>query len=495
LSGDIIKRAGKAALWVSAAKWLDVIGAMLTLLFTARLLPPEAFGVYGMALLAIIIPETVLSGALAESLIQRKELRPGHLNGAFVLHMGLFAIFMAGLWFVTPLIVDHFKEPALALIVPIMSASILFACLGAVPGAILQRGLRFGVISMGDAAATVTAAVLGIGLALAGFGMWSLIWMEVGRRFAKYIVFIIAARWLPSLSFTRADIADLVRFNLLTLTTRLLAQLDSAIPRFFVGTILGAQALGYLNMAFRLYQQISAVMLAPFTAVALPVAAAVQHDRERLHATFASGTRAATMLAFPVFIGAAAVAPVALPLLLGAQWTPVVAAAQILLLTAIRSPANAFNGEILRGTGKPGLQLSIALFGAVLGLILAPIATPYGVAWASAAVLFRGMLQWVLAAMIVERTLGYPASRQFLIGWESMLAAAIMGVAVLAVTPFAAVYLKSGFLFGALVVFGAVVHISALFLLAPRLARRLIGLGGAIIRRDRQGITRLLGLS
>jgi O-antigen/teichoic acid export membrane protein len=308
-------------------------------------------------------------------------------------------------------------------------------------------------------------------------------------------VFIGAARWVPSWKFSRADVADLVRFNLLTLASRLLGQLDSAIPRFFVGTILGAQALGYLNMAFRLYQQISAVMLAPFTAVALPVAAAVQHDRERLHATFASGTRAATMLAFPVFIGAAAIAPVALPLLLGPQWTPVVVAAQLLLLTAIRSPANAFNGEVLRGTGRPGLQLSIALFGAVLGLILAPIVTPFGVAWASGAVLFRGMLQWGLAAVIVEKTLGYPASRQFLIGWESMVASAVMGVSVLAITPFASLYLKSGLLFGALVLFGAAVHMSTLSILAPRLARRLIGLGGAIVRRDRQSITRLLGLS
>src|SRR5690606_21032514 len=151
---------------------------------------------------------------------------------------------------------------------------------------------------------------------------------------------------------------------------------ETAIPKFFVATFLGAQALGYFNMAIRLYQQISAVMIAPFTAVALPVAAAVQHDRERLHTAFAAGTRAAAMMAFPVFVGGAAVAPVAIPLLFGEHWIPIVMAAQLLCLTAIRSPANAFNGELLRGTGKPGLQLSIMLFGATLGLILALVATP-----------------------------------------------------------------------------------------------------------------------
>ena len=495
MSSDLLKRVGKAALWISAAKWFDVVGAMLTLLFTARLLPPEAFGVYGMALLAILIPEIVLSGALAESLIQRKDLRPGHLSGAFWLHIALFALFAAGLLLVSPLIVAHFEEPALAQALPLMLVSILFACLGAVPGAILQRELRFGAIAIGDVASTVTAAALGIGLALAGFGMWSLIWMEVGRRIAKYGVFIAAARWLPMLKFELSDVVELMRFNLLTLTTRLLGQLETAIPKFFVGTLLGAQALGYFNMAIRLYQQISAVMIAPFTAVALPVAAAVQHDRERLHAAFAGGTRAAAMMAFPVFVGAAAVAPLAIPLLLGAHWIPIVTATQILFLTAIRSPANAFNGELLRGTGKPGLQLSIMLFGATLGLILALFATPYGVAAAAAAIFVRGMVQWVLAATIVQRTLGYPASRQFLIGWESMAAAAAMGLAILAVLPFGSAHLQPGVLLGVLVLFGAVVHMSVLFILAPNIARRLIGLSGAILRRDRKGITRLLGLS
>jgi hypothetical protein len=36
---------------------------------------------------------------------------------------------------------------------------------------------------------------------------------------------------------------------------------------------------------------------------------------------------------------------------------------------------------------------------------------------------------------------------------------------------------------------------SVLFILAPSIARRLIGLSGAILRRDRKGISRVLGWS
>jgi O-antigen/teichoic acid export membrane protein len=488
-------RAGKGAVFIGAAKWLDVVATMVTLLFTARLISPEAFGIYGMALLAVLIPETVLGGALAESLIQRKDLRSGHLNGAFALHVVLFVLLIGGLFLLSPLVAAHFSEPQLAVIVPVIAGTILVSCIGAVPGAILQRELRFGAIAFGDAAGTIAAAALGIGLAFAGFGVWSLVFMEMGRRVAKQACFIVAAKWFPTFKFKFDDIRELLRFNLLTLATRLLLQFDQAIPSFFVGSILGAQALGYFNMAFRILQQISAVMMAPFASVALPVASAVQHDRQRMHVFLGAATRAAALLAFPVFVGASAVAPVALPLLLGQEWAPVGLAAQILILTAIRSPANVFNGEVLRGIGKPGLQVATVLSGTALALVLVPIATTYGIAWTCVAVLLRGLLQWVVAAIVVERTIGYPAQRQFLVGWESMVASAVMGVAVVAVTPLAAPHLQSGVLFGVLVLLGAIVHLSLLFILAPKLLRKLVDLAVALARRDRNGVARVLGLT
>jgi O-antigen/teichoic acid export membrane protein len=494
MASDLIIRAGKAAVWVAVAKWFDLIGALVALAVTARLLPPEAFGIYGMALLATLVPETVISGALGEGIIQRKDLRPGHLNGVFWVHIALFAAFMAGLWVVTPLAVAQFSEPQLALIVPIMAGSLLFGCVGVVPGALLRRDLRFGVIGVADAISTITAAVSAIGLALLGWGVWALVWSEVLRRFAKNVALLVAARWAPSFAVTRTDVSELMRFNVLTLVTGAIQQLETAIPKYFVGLLLGAQALGYFNMASRFYQQLTQVLLAPFSAVALPVAAAVQHDRPQLHAAFAAGTRASTMLAFPVFVGAAAIAPVAIPLVFGAAWIPAVAAAQVLVLSALRAPVNAFNGELLRGTGKPGIYVALMTFGTLLVLFMAPFATPHGLAWVAATVLIRGFAQWVASAIIIERELGYPAIKQFTIGWESLVASVGMGIAVTVALPFLEILPRSASFF-LLVSLGIVLHMSLLALLAPKLARRLVRLCSALLRRDRNGVKLILSAS
>lgn len=487
-------RAGKAAGWVVVSRWFDLIGSLVTLAITARLLPPDTFGIFGMAMLACVIPEVVLSGALGDGVVQRKDLRPGHLNGVFWLHIVVFGVFTAGLIFMTPFFVAQFNQPVLAEVIPVMALSIVFWVLSVVPGALLRRELRFGALCVSDALSTAAAFVVGVGMALTGFGVWALVWQEVARRAVKWIAMSISARWVPTTKFTRADVTDLLRFNLLGLVTRIVYECETAIPKYFIGLFLGAHTLGYFNMAVRFYQQLTQVLLSPFTSVALPVVAAIQHDREQLHATFAAGTKAATMLAFPAFIGAAAVAPVAIPLIFGEQWIPAIPAAQIMIIAAVRAPVNAFNGELMRGTGRPGIYTALVTLGAVMMAILVPLVVSFGIAAVSLTILVRGVVQWAVAAYVVQRTVGYPAIKQFTIGWESFVAATGMGIVVALALPWLE-FLPRAVSLSLLGVLGIVVHMALLSIIAPALAQRMLGFFVALARRDKKGLTRILGLT
>jgi hypothetical protein len=120
--------------------------------------------------------------------------------------------------------------------------------------------------------------------------------------------------------------------------------------------------------------------------------------------------------------------------------------------------------------------------------------TSYGIVAVSLAVLLRGVVQWVVAAFVVQRTLGSPALKQFTIGWESFVAAVGMGVTVLVVQPWLE-FLPRAASLSLLVVLGVVVHMALLAIVAPNLAKRLVSFGGALLRRDRKGMSRILGLT
>ena len=487
---DLFARAGRAAFWAALAKWFDLVGGALTFLCMVRLLRPDDFGVYGLALLVILAPETIVAGALSESLIQRAELRPGHVAATALLQLAIAPVLGAGLTVAAPWIAGALGHAELRTLVPLMAGTLVLLALAATPAALLQRELRFRAIAMVDAAGTLIAAVVGLTMAFTGHGVWSLAWMEVARRAARAVGFLLATRWPVTVWPSKAEFADLTHFNLTSLAMRLMIQADSAVPRLFLG-VASASALGYFNLAQRIFQQFSSLFIAPFNGIALPVASRIQGQREKLHAALDGATRISTLVAYPIFLGGAAIAPVAIPMLLGKTWAPATVAVQIMLLLGLRAATASFNGGVLRAVGKPGLQLVIVTIGVAINVSIAPFAAAWGAAAIAAVFLARGLVTWALGAILLQRVVGYPATRQFSIGWESMASAVLMAVVVSGVGLGLGDGGSGPVRLAAAIVLGAATYVLTLRLLAPATVRIFTQIAVALCRRDRAGAAAL----
>lgn len=486
---DLLKLLRSAAAWAAAAKWFDVAASMATFLLLARMLGPEAWGLYGIVLLVTVLPETLVGGALADSLIQRRDLRPGHIAAAHMLHVGLAGVVVAIVVGAAPMLAHAFGHAELQALIPALSATLLIMALGAPSAALLQRNLRFRSIAAIDAAGAVAAATVGIAAAAAGQGVWSIVWMEAARRCTRAAGFLVAARPGFFVRVSRADFTDLMRFNLASLGGQLLVQLDLAVPRLAVGALLGAQALGYFNFALRIFQQGSSLVIAPFNAIALPLISSVREDRDRLHQVIRQSGRAAAIAGYPIFLGAAAIAPVAIPVLLGEGWVEAVVPIQLVLLLGVRAAATSFTGGILRGCGHPGLYLAHVGIGVLATCLLVPVVAPFGLVAVTLAMLAKGAITWIVGAQFVQRVSGYSAWNQIAVGWRSLLASCLMAGSVVVLSVVLGASLQGLSLVATLVATGIAIHIAALAVLDRKL---LSGLAGAVFvrmsRRRRSGI-------
>lgn len=476
---DAIDSMPGSVAWAAAAKWFDVIASTATFILLAALIGPQAWGLYGMVLVVTTLPETIIGGPLAEVLVQQRELRPGHVAAARVLHVGLAVVFVTLAVIAGPWVAAGFGHAEVGILLPVFAATLLPLSLGAPSTALLQRNLRFKSIAAVDATGTAVAVTVGIAVALSGGGVWSLVWMETARRCVRSVAFLIAEGSAPSLKFSGQDLRDLTHFNLMTLGAQLLMKVDAVIPRLAIGAVLGPVALGYFNFAYRLYEQASALVIAPFGAVALPMVARLRDDRERLHIAIRKIMRASAVLAYPAFIGAAAVAPIAIPLILGESWRPAVTVVQLVLLLGVRSATNAYTGAILRGCGRPELQTANMAIGVVITCCLVPLAVGFGVEAVVLAMLARAMVVWVVGAVLAERASGYRAVSQIIVGWRSLAASLVMaGAVLLAITQLSGV--PAGWLLLLAIGGGMIVYAAVLAALDPAAAREAIS---ALIRR------------
>ncbi|MDV3134728.1 lipopolysaccharide biosynthesis protein [Mycobacterium sp. 29Ha] len=153
----------------------------------------------------------------------------------------------------------------------------------------------------------------------------------------------------------------------------------------------GLSAVGYFTAAVTVAEM--AVQLPPLLLSALLPRFSEQHglgaqdDMQRLYRTM---TALIAMLIVPLCLGLAAIAPVLVPLLFGAEFDDAVPVASVLLVAAAISSLGVTTFYLLQSVGKTGFLLlsnGLGLVGTiVLGFLLVPRYGLIGAAWSRGAV-------------------------------------------------------------------------------------------------------------
>lgn len=486
-SRSLAGRAARSALWLVFGRSGQVLLGLATFVVMARFLGPEIYGAFALAVLAMTLGETVASGTFADTLVQRRENTRAHVNAAFILSVGPAAM-LAGLVFAAarPL-AGLLDAPGIAAALPWTALVAVATGVGAVPSALLHRDLRQRPLVIIEQSASTMASVTGIALAVAGAGIWSLVAMELVRAVMRTLALMWVVRFRPGIATNRAAVADVWGFGRSLLASRLVQYGDRLVPRLAIGVALGATAVGFFQLGWRAYELVQKILVSPLTTLSMATAARSQDDLVMVRQLLTGAMRLSALVAYPGFVGAAAIAPTAIPYAFGAQWAPAILPTQILMLIGVRAAISGFNGGIMRGLGRPEMALWLTIIGLVLSLILVPPAAPYGVAAVAAAILLRSFLTWPVGAIFVKRLIGLPALAQLRAGSQAALAAALMAAVVLALQWYLVDWAPLPLL-ALLVAAGGATYAVAIAILAPRSTRSLLRAARALAQKDRKAV-------
>tara|TARA_R110002020_G_scaffold316899_2_gene532253 strand:+ start:19912 stop:21402 length:1491 start_codon:yes stop_codon:yes gene_type:complete len=485
MTQSLLRRAGKAVALNALGNWFGMVGSLVSLVFIARLLSPMEFGIFGMTLVVFSIPEIFASGSLNEALIQRRDLRPGHVSSVFIQSLVLAGVFSLGINLSAPLIADAFNRTELVPMIRVFSLSLFIGALTSVPSALLQKDLRYREITLVDIIGTVIAAVVGITLAFILQNAWALIFMELTRRIVRMLAFATMAKWKPSFKTSWAETRELSRFNTLNVANKVVQATGGTLSKALVGAVLGPAALGMYNMSARLLDQAKAAFVTPFAALSLPVAAQTQHDLRTLHRAIEGAMKVSALIAYPAFIGACVVAPVAIPVIFGEQWVSAVPTMQIFLLIGLRTPTTAFNAGVLNGVGRVDWTFKISLVGLVLTLLAVGATIHISLEAVAMAIFGQTLITWVLGAYAVKSSIGFPMRRQVIAGSSALFASVIMGATVWVSMQLMPDSISALLELIILVGIGIVTYVGALALVSPLLAKR-IGQAAVMVAKGRR---------
>lgn len=424
---NMVGKVFNAISWTAAGGAFQFFLSLLLFAGIALYLSPETLGVWGVCVLLVGFAEMLGVKPFSEVLQQRKDLSKTHINTSFSVSFTLSIIMAAGL-IAAPYLVAH---DLLHKAAPYLSVLALMLPVGACNHtlhALLARDLKFAAAAKVSMLATILSGAAAItGLAL-GAGLWALVMGDAARRLTRLIGFYLASRVFLHFTINWSALRQMTRFNRDSFATYVLGYLDGEAPKWFAAIFLGAEGLGHFVLAERAIGLLRKLVLSPFASVTMAAVARVQTDANALRHLIASLYRGAALIGYPAFIGAAVIVT-DVAALSGDKWIAAALAAQIMLLSGIRTTTGAFNVAILRGTGRTGAPIILIFSGVIAYLILLPLlgGTVTGLALC---VLLRSFLTWPLGMVMIKQASGLSLLRQASAGSIALLCSVMMGASV-----------------------------------------------------------------
>jgi teichuronic acid exporter len=416
--------------WRATTSWASQILSWASFLLVARLLAPSDFGIAAMALVIfpylrylgdIGIPTTVLT--FREMTHEQLE----QLNTVgLVFALGCFGIAIA----IAHPLAAFFRIPKLALVTIVACTALIPQGFRSVSEGLLNRDMRFGLLSWIEMIRSIIAAGSTLLLAYLGYGYWALILGNVISTFVRCIMIIVARPHgfaIPRM----ASIGKELQFGWHVLVSYLAWSSYERLDNVTAGRVLGQAALGFYAMAWNLANSPLEKVTSLVTTIIPSYLAAMRHDTAALRRYLRTLTEGVALATFPATIGLALVSSDLIPFALGPRWRGTIVPLEVLAVyTSFRSIVSLLP-KVLNSVG----DARFVMWNDLRALIILPIAFFIGSHWGTGGIAFGWVLAYPLVALPLYwktfKTIGMTAA-EYIRGLRPAIdATAVMSAVVL----------------------------------------------------------------
>ena len=358
----------RGVLWTSGGRVATQFVSVLFGIFLARLLGPEEFGLVGMIAVVTGFATLFSDLGLGAAMIHAQDTREEQWSSVFWVNIGVGLALTAVVAALAPLVARFFGNPLLTPVMIALSAGFAIAGLGIVPSTLLKKKLEFKRLTRVEASALVVSGTTGIGLALAGAGVWSLVGQSLSAAAARVVFLWREAGWTPGRRCRWEDVRRLAGFSSNALAFSVINYWLRNGDNLLVGKFIGAAALG-------LYARCYSLMLLPLTSVSrsladvlFPTFSRIQENRPRVAQAYVRCTQAVAAITFPMMTGLCILADPFVRAVYGDAWVAMVPILQVFCPVGALQSIGTLNGTLYLSQGRSGRQLAVGTIVGVLGL-------------------------------------------------------------------------------------------------------------------------------
>lgn len=439
---SLTDRTLSGARWMASSAVTARIVGFARAIILARLLVPDDFGVFSMAVTVVGAFEALTRLGLEQSVLASRYSTSAalgiHLDTAWTVELVKRIAMALVLTLAAPYSARFYGVDELRVVLPVLGAVLIIQGLQNIGLFILRRQLSFKKILWHESITLTITALASVLLALfVRRDVWALVWGELIGAGAGVLTSFAFFPRRPRLALARSALGRIFGFGKHAFVIGVAAYITTTADNIVVGRLLGAAALGAYALAYSVISMSSIAVADVFNKVTLPAYAELSADRpERIPSAFAKvfAWSAAVLAVITAMIWVCAEELVAV--MYGEKWALAGTALKILSVLGFVRGLVLVVSSLLLGTDRPelvarGKLLEAALFIAIIYPLVLLLGVT-GAAWAGVIVYSLALIMRLHLLNVAVLDTARTASR-------SVLTAIVCGIFGIVLGSFASV--------------------------------------------------------
>lgn len=398
--------------WSAADNILSYAVSFVVSIILARLLCPDDFGLVGIIGIFTVISATITSAGFGNALIRKKNPTNDDYNTVFIFNLVVSTILYIVLFLCAPVIAHFFSREELVTLVRVSSFSIIIEALSLTQQVQLTKRIDFKSQMKITLIASLSSGVIGVVMALLGFGVWALVGQNLLSVFIKSVCLWLINKWIPHLSFSKASFKELFGYSWKIMVANMMNTIWKELYQVVVGRYYSPAVLGQYTRAKGFAQLPSYNLTKVIQRVTFPVLSEIQDDKERMISAYRRMIKVTVFVTAICMFALGAVSEPLIYCLIGYKWHEAATYLPFMCISMSLYPLHAINLNMLQVQGRSDIYLGLEIIKKIIGIVPLVVCIFFGIRMMLIVNIFVGIIDFLLNSYYTGKSLGYTSWMQ-----------------------------------------------------------------------------------
>ena len=356
-----LKKGGLMSKIRSGVKWTLIetltsrLLQMVSTLFVARILGPEAMGLIALVLVSLEVFSVFTQMGIGSAIIYQKKPKPDQLATLYSLNW-ILAILVYGLIFaVSPYASDFFEMVELEAALKVAALSVIVSAVGQQSIILMSKNLEFRAYSFIFISSSIINTALCIFLVLEDWGFWSIIVAQLislaVRNIAAFL-YGLSRGMFHGFGLDFISVKSMLSYGLYQAGSSLTGLVSSKSDHVVIGKMAGSASLGIYSVASQFTLQVMQKIIAINNRVLFPAISKNQNNIPLVKDLYFKSLNNIIIIVAPMFIGLSVLSDLFVIVLLGEGWDGLGNVISLLSVYVLIRCLGSLNDPLVLGLGK-----------------------------------------------------------------------------------------------------------------------------------------------